>query len=185
MVVARADDQQQQYLAGYFVVRAGQPSPTTAELRAYLAEQLPEYMLPAAFVPLSVLPLTPNGKIDRKALPAPERGLRAALGQTYAAPRNRTEEIICRIWTEVLGADKVGIHDSFFDLGGYSLLLTPLVLKLREYFHFRLSLREFFARPTVAELAEMILPSIAASRRPNSATCLARSPVPRDRSSIC
>ncbi len=156
VVVAREDDPAQKYLAAYLIVREGQASPTTSELRTYLAERLPEYMIPAAFVPLAALPLTPNGKVDRKALPAPERGLRAGLGQPYTAPRNRIEEVLCRIWGDVLGADKVGIHDNFFDLGGYSLLLTPLVLKLREYFHFRISLREFFARPTVAELAEMI-----------------------------
>ena len=157
VVVAREAEGGQKYLAGYFVPHAGQTAPTTPALRAYLAERLPEYMLPAAFVPLAALPQTPNGKIDRKALPAPEQGVRAALGQTYAAPRNRVEEVVCRIWAEVLGLERVGIHDNFFDLGGHSLLLTPLVLKLREYFRFHISMREFFAQPTVADLAAMIV----------------------------
>ncbi|MCC6191428.1 MAG: amino acid adenylation domain-containing protein [Anaerolineales bacterium] len=156
VVVARDDDHGRKYLAAYFLVRDGQAPPATTELRAHLSERLPEYMIPAAFVPLEAFPLTPNGKVNRRALPAPERGLRAGLDRAYAAPRNRVEEILCRIWGEVLSLEKVGIHDNFFDLGGHSLLLTPLVLKLREYFQLRISMREFFSRPTVAELAEMI-----------------------------
>ncbi|MCC7361304.1 MAG: amino acid adenylation domain-containing protein [Anaerolineales bacterium] len=157
VVVAREEAGGPKYLAGYFVPHAGQAAPTTTALRAHLAERLPEYMLPAAFVPLAALPQTPNGKIDRKALPAPDQDRRAALGQTYAAPRNRVEEVVCRIWAEVLGVERVGIHDNFFNLGGHSLLLTPLVLKLREYFRFHISMREFFAQPSVAELAAMIV----------------------------
>ncbi len=166
VVVAREDDQGRKYLAAYFTMRAGQAPPTTAALRAHLAEQLPDYMIPAAFVPLAALPLTPNRKVDRKALPEPGHALRAGLDQAYAAPRNRVEEILCRIWSEVLVLEKVGIHDSFFDLGGDSLRLTQLMLKLREYFRMRLSLREFFAQPTVAELAGMI----AEARRHTLAT---------------
>jgi myxalamid-type nonribosomal peptide synthetase MxaA len=156
VVAARDDGQGQKMLAGYFVVRAGEPTPTATGLRAFLAERLPDYMIPAAFVPLTALPLTPNGKVDRNALPAPDAPLRAGLDQPYQRPRNRVEEILCRIWGEVLGLENVGIRDNFFELGGHSLLLTPLVLKLREYFGLRLSMREFFERPTVAELAEMI-----------------------------
>ena len=164
VVVARDDAKGLKYLAAYFAPatrpsggngRSPQPI-TTGELRAFLAETLPDYMIPLAFVVLDALPLTPNGKIDRNALPAPDAELRAGWRRHYAPPRNRVEEILVKIWREVLALEQVGIHDSFFDLGGHSLLLTPLVLKLRDYFQLRLSMREFFERPTIAELAEMI-----------------------------
>jgi myxalamid-type nonribosomal peptide synthetase MxaA len=155
VVVALDDAQGLKYLAAYFVPASFQ-AVTTSELRAFLAETLPDYMIPLAFVPLEALPLTPNGKIDRNALPAPDAERRAGWQHNYVAPRNRVEEILANIWCEVLDLERVGIHDSFFDLGGHSLLLTPLVLKLRDYFQLRLSMREFFERPTIAELAEMI-----------------------------
>jgi myxalamid-type nonribosomal peptide synthetase MxaA len=164
VVVVRDDAKGLKNLVAYFVPATappggnGSPPPavTTAELRTFLAETLPDYMIPLAFVVLDALPLTPNGKIDRHALPAPDAELRAGWQRRYAPPTNPVEEILAKIWSEILDLDRVGIHDSFFDLGGHSLLLTPLVLKLRDYFQLRLSMREFFERPTIAELAEMI-----------------------------
>jgi myxalamid-type nonribosomal peptide synthetase MxaA len=159
VVVALDDAKGLKYLAAYFVPAASEAvttTVTTSELRAFLAETLPDYMIPLAFVVLEALPLTPNGKTDRNALPAPDAELRAGWQRNYAPPRNRVEEILVKIWCEVLDLEQVGIYDSFFDLGGHSLLLTPLVLKLRDYFQLRLSMREFFERPTIAELAEMI-----------------------------
>ena len=164
VVVALDDAKGLKYLAAYFVPAPqspganGQPpqTVTTSELRAFLGETLPDYMIPLTFVALDALPLTPNGKIDRNALPAPDAERRAGWQHNYVAPRNRVEEVLVKIWREVLDLEQVGIHDSFFDLGGHSLLLTPLVLKLRDYFQLRLSMREFFERPTIAELAEMI-----------------------------
>ncbi|GAB4190085.1 MAG: hypothetical protein Fur006_31860 [Coleofasciculaceae cyanobacterium] len=125
------------------------------QLRTYLQEKLPEYMVPGAFVMLSALPLTPNGKIDRKALPAP--GLsRSALETTYVAPRTPIEKQLSKIWAEVLGVESVGIHDNFFNLGGHSLLVTQLVFRVRETFQVELPLRHLFEMPTLADLAKSI-----------------------------
>ena len=156
VVVARDDDQGQKYLAAYFVAADQAAAVTTSDLRTFLAETLPHYMIPLAFVALNAFPLTPNGKVDRLALPAPDAERRVGLQPNYAPPRSRIEEILVKIWSDVLGLERIGIHDSFFDLGGHSLLMTPLVLKLRDYFQLRLSMRDFFERPTIAELAEMI-----------------------------
>jgi myxalamid-type nonribosomal peptide synthetase MxaA len=172
VVVARGDEKGLKQLVAYFEAanetapeelmaqkgnKPSQASPVApGELRVFLAQKLPDQMMPTLFVALDRLPLTPNGKIDRHALPAPDVTLRADVQEQYMAPRNRIEEIVCKIWCEVLALDRVGVHDSFFDLGGHSLLLTPLVLKLRDYFQLRVSMRDFFEKPTVAELAAMI-----------------------------
>ncbi len=102
-------------------------------LRTALARSLPDYMLPSAFVLLPALPLTPNGKIDRKALPAPDTA-RGDLRSAYVAPRGPVEEVVAGIWAEVLGLDRVGVLDDFFDLGGHSLLSTRIVARLRDAF---------------------------------------------------
>ena len=125
------------------------------ELRAFLQEKLPEYMMPAAYVFLDALPLTPNGKVNRKALPAPEGG-RSALGQAYEGPHTRTEEILAEKWSAVLGIERIGIHDNFFELGGHSLLATQVVSRIRQAFEVDLPLRALFETPTVAGLAEAI-----------------------------
>jgi amino acid adenylation domain-containing protein len=125
------------------------------ELRRYLRERLPEYMIPAAFMVLDAMPLTTNGKVDRRALPASD-GLRTEPGAVYVAPRNQTEEVLVEIWQEVLRVDRVGVEDNFFDLGGHSLLATRLLSKVREVFGVEVALREVFAEPTVAALATAI-----------------------------
>ena len=130
----------------------------TAELipgiRAFLQEKLPDYMMPAAYVFLDALPLTPNGKVNRKALPAPEG--RPELAQAYEAARTPTEEALVRIWSAVLGIERIGIHDNFFELGGHSLLATQVVSRIRQTFEVDLPLRALFETPTVAGLAEAI-----------------------------
>ncbi|HSF74327.1 MAG TPA: thioester reductase domain-containing protein, partial [Microcoleus sp.] len=123
-------------------------------LRSFLKEQLPEYMIPSAFVVLKALPLTPNGKIDRQALPAPS--IAANFTDTFVGPRTPGEEILAGIWSQLLNLKKVGIHDNFFDLGGHSLLITQLLAKVRESFQVELPLRVLFEAPTVAGLAEKI-----------------------------
>ena len=124
-----------------------------AALRAHVAERLPEYMIPAAFVHMDALPVNPNGKLDRKALPAPEL---APEEEAYAAPRTPVEEVLAGIWAEVLGVGRVGVEDGFFDLGGHSLLATRVVSRVREVFGVELPLRALFEGPTVAELARAV-----------------------------
>ncbi|MBV8219650.1 MAG: amino acid adenylation domain-containing protein, partial [Solirubrobacterales bacterium] len=123
-------------------------------LKAHLKQSLPEYMVPAVFVFLEALPLTPNGKLDRKALPEPE-GI-DLFTQEYVAPRDPTEEILVGIWAEVLGRQRVGIHDNFFDLGGHSLLATQVLSQVRHALAVELPLRAVFEAPTVADLAAVV-----------------------------
>ncbi|MFF2951680.1 amino acid adenylation domain-containing protein [Kitasatospora sp. NPDC057965] len=121
-------------------------------LRAALAERLPGYMVPSAYVLLDALPLTPNGKTDRKALPAPD-GERRDLAAAYVAPRDEREEALCALFAKVLGVPAVGVHDSFFDLGGHSLLATRLVSQIRSALGAEVQVRALFETPTVAGLA--------------------------------
>ena len=123
------------------------------QLRRYLKEKLPEYMVPAAFVVLDELPLTPNGKVDRRRLPAPERS-RAEVGAMYVAPRNEIEEMLAGIWANILGLEQVSIHDNFFELGGHSLIATRIISRIREALKVGLPLRTMFDFPTIAGLAE-------------------------------
>ncbi|HKE59473.1 MAG TPA: amino acid adenylation domain-containing protein, partial [Pyrinomonadaceae bacterium] len=125
------------------------------ELREYLAERLPGYMVPAAFVTLADFPLTPNGKVDRKLLPAPDES-RPELATSYQAPSTPVEEVLAGIWSHVLGVEQIGISDDFFELGGHSLLATQVVSRIRESFQTELPLRALFESPTIALLAERL-----------------------------
>lgn len=126
-----------------------------ASLRQHLADRLPHYLVPAAFVTLDRLPTLPNGKVDRQALPAPEAVL-PATESVYVAPRTPIEEVIAAIWSELLGVARVSINDNFFELGGHSLLATQIVSRLRGALHVELPLRKLFAAPTVADLAATV-----------------------------
>jgi acyl carrier protein len=127
----------------------------TGELRNYLREKLPAYMVPSAFVILEKLPLLPNGKVDRRALPAP--ALSALERQeNYVAPRTPLEESLARIVSEVLGVGQVGVNDNFFELGGHSLLATRLLFNVRDAFDVVLPLQAVFENPTVAGLAASV-----------------------------
>jgi thioesterase domain-containing protein len=140
----------------------------TAELiphwRAYLKDQLPDYMLPGAFVLLDKFPLTSNGKIDRRALPEPDRSDLVA-GSEVASPQTPSEERLAILWSEVLGLGQVGRDDNFFELGGHSLLATRLIARIRDTFRVDLSLRRLFETPTIAALADLIDPVQAANER--------------------
>src|SRR5581483_8968548 len=124
------------------------------QLRPYLQEKLPEYMVPSSFLLLDQLPLTPNGKVDRRSLPAPEG--HAGSAESYVAPRTPVEELLTAIWVEVLGLEHIGVHDNFFDLGGHSLLATQVIVRVRETFRQEVPLRTLFEHPTVQGLAETL-----------------------------
>ena len=153
-VVAHEDQRGEKQLVAY-VVPEPEQVPTTSELRDFLKDKLPDYMVPSAFVMLGALPLTPNGKLDRLALPAPDLA-RPELDTDYVAPRNAIEEQLVGIWVEVLGVTRVGVHDDFFELGGHSLRATQLVSRVREVFQVELPLLSLFEEPTIAGLAERI-----------------------------
>src|SRR5262249_34948225 len=143
-------------LAAYIVVRDGRPEPSTgSDLRRWLMGLLPEYMVPSAFVSLEALPLTPNGKVDRQALPDPGQA-RLSGGADFVPPRGPIEELIASGWGSLLGLERVGAHDNFFDLGGHSLLATQVVSRLRDALGVEIPLRALFEAPTVASLAEQI-----------------------------
>ncbi len=129
----------------------------TNQLREFLKQKLPEYMVPSAFVTLDTLPLTPNGKVDRKALPAPDGEITRE--DEYVAPRTPSEEIVANIFTSVLGVKNVGIHDNFFELGGHSLLATQVISRLNQTFSVEISLGQMFETPTVAGLVEAVTDS--------------------------
>ncbi len=149
-VVARADGGGDPRLVAYCVPAPG-ASLAVEELREFLSRRLPEPMLPAAFVPVPALPLTVNGKLDRRALPAPGPE-RPALATGYAPPRTPEEAALAALWAEVLGLDRVGIHDSFFALGGDSILSLRVVGEAARR-GLELALPDFFKNPTIAGLA--------------------------------
>lgn len=125
------------------------------ELRTYLHETLPDYMVPTAFVLLDSLPLSPNGKIDRRALPPPDQ-TRRELSADFAPPDNPIEEVVAQVWAEVFEFEEVGVQDNFLEIGGHSLLATQIMTRLQDLFPVELPLRFIFASPTVKELAKRI-----------------------------
>jgi acyl carrier protein len=140
-----------------YVVPRQESAPTINEFRNFLKQQLPDHMVPSAFVFLDALPLTPNGKVDRKALPVPNQS-RPALDSFFVAPRTPAEQTIAEIWAEVLKLKQIGVHDNFFEVGGHSLLAVQVVSRIRNVFHVEIPLRTLFENPTVATLAAQIAP---------------------------
>ncbi|HEY0734013.1 MAG TPA: amino acid adenylation domain-containing protein, partial [Herpetosiphonaceae bacterium] len=170
-VLLRDDLPGDRRLVAYLVAQPDQ-SIVVAEVRTFLLRQLPEYLVPAAFVVLDTLPLTPNGKLDRRALPLPDYG---QTDTPVVAPRTPLEAEIAGIWAEVLGVAQVGIQDNFFALGGHSLLATQVITRIRETCQIALPLRALFETPTVAGLAEQIAqtqpePSLLPALTPRPAT---------------
>ncbi len=143
------------WLAAYVVPKAAAGELAPEALRAGLRLELPEPLVPVTYTVLDALPLTPNRKVDRRALPEPERRL-ARSGEGFAAPRTRLEEQVAAIWREVLDLERVGVEESFFDLGGHSLLLVRLHGRLMEAFGRDLPLVELFRHPTVRAQAERL-----------------------------
>jgi amino acid adenylation domain-containing protein/non-ribosomal peptide synthase protein (TIGR01720 family) len=150
-VIAREDRPGDKRLVAYVVPDGEGDSLPVGELRRFLGESLPDYMVPSAFVVLASLPLLPNGKIDRKALPVPDLD-RPEMETAYVAAGNRTEEQLAAIWAEVLGVERVGVHDNFFELGGDSILSIQVIARANQA-GLRLTPRQLFEYPTVAGLA--------------------------------
>jgi amino acid adenylation domain-containing protein len=155
VVIAREDQPDNKLLVAYVVPNQEQV-PTPSELRRFLKEKLPDYMVPEAFVVLGALPLIPNGKVDHRALPAPEPS-RGGLEEAFVAPRTPTEEVIAAIWADILSLKQVSIYDNFFELGGHSLLATQVISQMREAFQVELPLRALFEGSTTADLAELVI----------------------------
>jgi amino acid adenylation domain-containing protein len=152
VVIARANREGEKELVAYLVSAS---TLNTAELRTWLAQTLPVYMLPSHFVQLAELPLTPNGKVDKKTLPDP-LGLGMATGVEYVAPRNEVEEKLGTIWQDILGRERIGVKDNFFELGGHSLKAMKLLAKIHKVFNMKLKLEDMFTRATIEEVAKEI-----------------------------
>jgi amino acid adenylation domain-containing protein len=175
VVIVREDNPGSPSLVAY-VVPSSKPAPTIAQLRRFLIEKLPNYMVPTAFVLLETLPLTPNGKVDRRALPAPEP-TRPESTVSLVPPRTPVEEMLASIWLQVLGIEQVGIYDNFFELGGHSLLVTQVISQIRKVFHVDLSPRCLFEAPTIATLLESVERAMGTQSESNTPPI---QPVPRE-----
>jgi len=162
VVVAR-ENNRDRILVAYIVPQLDSqdaPDSLIAELRSFLKARLPLQMIPSAFVVLESLPLAPSGKVDRRSLPVPEF-TQLQNETTLVAPTTPVQEILVGIWAEVLGLEKIGIHNNFFELGGHSLLATRVISKVRQVFEVELPLRRLFEQPTVGGLATLIEQAIA------------------------
>ena len=153
VTISWEDQPGNQHLVAY-VVSKGKSDAISSELRSFLKDKLPNYMIPSAIVSLEKIPLTPNGKVDRRALPAPD--FQHSLTTSFVPPHTPTQEVIANLWAQVLGMEKVGIHNNFFELGGHSLLATQVISRLQTEFCVQLPLRRLFEFPTIAELSELI-----------------------------
>lgn len=151
IVIDREDQSGELYLAGYFVATKELPGKA---IRQYLADHLPEYMIPNVFIQLEKLPLSPIGKVDRQALPDPNTEVVHQM--SYVAPRNKVEEELAKIWADVLGVKKVGILDNFFDLGGHSLKAVRVATKAYKVLKLNIPLTLIFENPTISELVEVL-----------------------------
>ena len=151
VVVSREETPGDVRLVAYLVPRAN-ASPSAADLRVFLKDRLPEYMIPSAFVILPSLPLNPSGKVDRKALPAPASG-RPTRSGAYVAPRTEVESMIAAVWKEVLCLEAVGMHDNFFDIGGHSLKLIQVQARIEKQLNRKLAVVDLFQYPTIETLS--------------------------------
>jgi amino acid adenylation domain-containing protein len=151
-IVARTEEFGAKHLVAYVVPRKG-TSFSASEMRSHLVETMPDYMVPSICVLLEALPLTPNGKIDRLALPLSAGAVPAPLASAHVAPRDTVEQAIAALWQEVLNVETLGVYDDFFALGGHSLRAAKVIASVKRDFGLSLTLREFFASPTIAQLA--------------------------------
>jgi len=157
VVLAREDQPGQKYLAAY-VLQETEETPLDADaLRERLLAQLPDYMVPTAFVRMTAWPLTSNNKIDRKALPAPDNEALGRAGE-YVEPRTPIEEVLVDIWRELLGLERIGVRDNFFEIGGHSLLAMRMISAVRDALGIGVPLRAFFESPTIEHLGRVLIP---------------------------
>jgi arthrofactin-type cyclic lipopeptide synthetase C len=168
VLLAREDEPGQARLVAYFTLAEAGVEVAAAELRAHLLTQLPDYMVPVAYVRMDALPLTANGKLDRRALPKPD--LTALLSRDYEAPQGPVETRLAQIWAPLLQVERVGRHDHFFDLGGHSLLAMRMVSQVRAQLGLELALGELFANPELAAVARALEQAQADSLPPILAT---------------
>jgi amino acid adenylation domain-containing protein len=153
LVLAREDTPGDKRLVAY-VVAGGQPQPTQDELRNFLREQVPEYMVPSTVMMLDALPLTAHGKVDQSALPAPQFVTRS--GREFVAPRTGLQQQLVDIWEELFKLHPIGITDDFFELGGHSLMMIMLVARIEERLGNRVAMAALFTDPTIEHLSELI-----------------------------
>jgi acyl carrier protein len=165
VAIVRDDGPGDRRLVAYLTCQRGSTA-SAPDLHDFVKKRLPDYMVPSAFVILDALPLTTTGKVDRRALPAPSR-TREDDAQAIVLPRTSLEEAIAAIWQGVLGLDRIGIHDNFFDLGGHSLLATRVMARVRAALRVDLSLKAFFETPTVAHLSRLVSDQRSAHRSPD------------------
>ncbi len=172
VVSAKSEQTEDKRLVAYLVSSSGSIS-SVSDLRIFLNEKLPQYMIPSAFVWLDALPLTPNGKVDREKLPAKKQSLSEA-AETYVAPRNSLERQVVIIWQDVLGQNPIGVTDNFFDLGGESLLAVRLARALERVLQTKISISMIFQTQTIERLVKILAkdqPQIP-SRAPATESCL-------------
>jgi surfactin family lipopeptide synthetase C len=157
IVIAREDEPDDKRLVAYLVLKEGFAE-TVPELRRFLKQRLPVYLVPSSFVILESLPLSPHGKVDRRALPAPGKQ-DIELDSMYVAPGTPIEEEVARIFREALGVEALGVYDDFFALGGHSLLVIQVVSQINSSFQVELSIGSFFETPTVHGVVGAIVES--------------------------
>lgn len=156
VVLAKDDKTGKKQLVAYVVPEQKEREDALEpQLRSFLQDKLPNYMVPSAFVLLETFPLTPNGKVDRRALPEPDRS-RRELEKTFVAPRSSVEEILAEIWSEILDVEQIGVHDDFFEVGGNSLMVIQILSRVRDTFQVELPLHRLFEIQTIEDLAIMI-----------------------------
>jgi acyl-coenzyme A synthetase/AMP-(fatty) acid ligase/acyl carrier protein len=155
IATVQGETAREKYLAAYFIPRPGE-TVNQVELRHFLENWLPDYMIPSAFVVMESFQLSPNGKVDRKVLPIPDKNP-LSLTQNYVAPRTAIEEVLAVIWAEILEVERVGIEDDFFLLGGHSLKAIQLISKIRQTLEIEVSVRQLFNHSTISQLTQVMI----------------------------
>jgi acyl carrier protein len=166
VALVREEVPDQRRLVAYVVLDRVETTPTTSELRRFLKQRLPDHMVPSAFVFLEALPRTSSGKVDRSALPAPDTA-RPDLEETFVVPRSAVECHLASAWQDLLGVDRVGVYDNFFDLGGHSLLSMQVIARLEKELGVRIAPRDMI-RQTLGQIAALYDEQLAMRKPPET-----------------